>query len=163
MPCPTWRATACAGGSVRWCGCARASPYLPTPWPAPSQAQPQLAAPELELHSRLMLKAMIQAAKCDGKLDDAEKKKLLGNLGDATQQEMAFVQQELNAPVDVDGLVRMVPNGLGPQVYMMSVMAIDLDNRAEAQYLHALAQGLGLNQQVVNQIHSRMGVPALYS
>ena len=39
----------------------------------------------------LMLSAMIQAAKSDGEIQDAEKEKLLGNLGDVSEAEMAFV------------------------------------------------------------------------
>ncbi|SPH24807.1 hypothetical protein DEA8626_03840 [Defluviimonas aquaemixtae] len=45
----------------------------------------------------------------------------------------------------------------------MSLMAIDLDNRNEAQYLHQLAGAMDLDQRQANNIHSRLGVPALYS
>lgn len=41
----------------------------------------------------------------------------------------------------------------------MSVMAIDLDNRQEAEYLHPPAAALG--RQQVNHVHGRLGVPAL--
>ena len=126
--------------------------------------EPEVApAPEHEAAAGLMLRAMIQAAKSDGRIDDAEKKKLMSNLADATPQEMQFVQAELNAPMDVEGLCRQVPAGLAPQVYGMSVMAIDLDSRVEAQYLNDLAKGLGLGKLAVNQIHAQVGVPPLYS
>lgn len=111
----------------------------------------------------LMLKAMIQAAKSDGRIDAAEERKLLGNLGEVSPAERRFVEAELRGPVDVQGLARQVPQGLGPQVYTMSVMAIDLDNRNEAEYLHRLANALGLDRGQVNRIHARLGVPALYS
>ena len=110
----------------------------------------------------LMLRAMIMAAKCDGRVDDAEKQKLMGNLGDATPAEMRFVQAELAAPVDVEGLARQVPRGLEPQVYTMSAMAIDLDSQAEARYLDALARAMGIGRDQVNHIHARLGLPALY-
>lgn len=116
-----------------------------------------------EAVAALMLSAMIQAAKCDGNLDDGERRKLLSNLKEATPEEMAFVNHELESPVDVDGLVRQVPRGLEQQVYTMSVMAIDLDNRNEAQYLDKLAQGLGINHQQADAIHDHIGVPKLYS
>ncbi len=77
--------------------------------------------------------------------------------------ERRFVEAELRAPIDVAGLATQVPRGLGPQVYTMSVMAIDLDNRNEAEYLHRLAGALGLDRGVVNRIHARLGVPALYA
>jgi uncharacterized membrane protein YebE (DUF533 family) len=45
----------------------------------------------------------------------------------------------------------------------MSVMAIDLDNQSEANYLNELAEGLGIGQAQVNAIHAQLGVPALYA
>ena len=111
----------------------------------------------------LMLSAMIQAAKSDGEIQDAEKEKLLGNLGNVSDAEMAFVQAEMTKPVDIAALVRLVPDGLQQQVYTMSVMAIDLDSKAEAQYLHDLAAGLKIDKDSVNDIHAKLGVPALYA
>ncbi|OYX44965.1 MAG: hypothetical protein B7Z02_02695 [Rhodobacterales bacterium 32-67-9] len=118
---------------------------------------------EQDAAAALMLRAMIQAAKSDGKIDAHERDKLLGNLGDVSPEEKRFVDAEMRAPVDIDGLARQVPRGLEAQVYTMSVMAIDLDNRNEAQYLHQLATAMGIDQRQVNQIHARLGVPALYS
>ena len=111
----------------------------------------------------LMLSAMIQAAKSDGEIQDAEKERLLGNLGDVSEAEMAFVQAEMAKPVDIVVLVRHVPAGLEQQVYTMSVMAIDLDSQAEAQYLHDLATALEIGKDGVNDIHTKLGVPSLYA
>lgn len=111
----------------------------------------------------ILLSAMIQAAKSDGKIQEAEKQKLLGNLKDANAEEMAFVQAQINAPVSIPTLVSHVPAGLQAQVYTMSVMAIDLDNQAEAQYLNDLAKALGMGAKQVNAIHAQLGAPALYS
>ena len=108
-----------------------------------------------------MIRAMVQAAKSDGKLDEAERQKLLARLGDVSQEEQRFVQDELNAPVDVDCLARQTPRGLEQQIYTMSVMDIDLDTQQEAQYLHQLATALGLPQAQVNAIHAKLGVPAI--
>lgn len=120
-------------------------------------------APQQEAAAALLLRAMIQAAKSDGKVDAAERAKLLDGLKDATQTEVDFVKAELAAPVDIEGLARQVPKGLEAQVYTMSVMAITLDNKAEAQYLHALATALRLAPAQVNSIHTQLGVPTLYS
>ncbi|MEZ5685801.1 MAG: DUF533 domain-containing protein [Paracoccaceae bacterium] len=116
-----------------------------------------------EAMAGLMLKAMIQAAKADGEIDAAEQAKLLERLGDISAAERAFVERELAAQVDVEGLVRAIPDGLEAQAYAMSVMAIDLDNQNEAQYLHKLASGLGLDAKSVNHIHEQIGAPALYA
>lgn len=129
-----------------------------------NMGEPDVApTPHQEAVAALMLRAMVQAAKCDGTIDAAERDKLMHNLEGASPAEMQFVKTLFAAPVDVAGLVRDTPNGLGAQVYTMSVMAIDLDNQKEAEYLHALAQGLGLSQQAVNDMHARLGVPALYA
>jgi len=118
--------------------------------------------PEQEFGAGLMLKAMIQAAKSDGKIDDAEREKLLGQLGDISPAERDFVNAELAAPIDVKGLADQVPNGMEAQVYAMSIMGIDLDNRNEAQYLHDFATALGLDKRGVNHIHAQLGVPSIY-
>lgn len=134
------------------------SQFDETPEPAlePSPDQEALAA--------LMLRAMIQATKADGALDDAEQAKLVDRLGgDVDAEEAAFVRAELARPMDVDGLVADTPSALAPQVYAMSVLGIDLDSQAEAQYLHKLAQGFGLDSGTVNEIHAELGVPSLYA
>jgi len=110
----------------------------------------------------LMLSAMLQAAKADGRFDEAEQRKLMEKLGDVSEQERAFVNAELQKPVDVQGLVRAIPRGLEPQVYMMSVLGIDLDSQEEAKYLHELASAIGISKEQVNHIHDQMGVPKIY-
>lgn len=115
-----------------------------------------------ELAAALMLRAMIQAAKCDGALDEAEKQKLMQALDGADQAELDFVNAELSAPLDIDGLARQVPQGREEQVYMVSLSAIDLDNRNEAQYLHGLAQALDLTPDEVNRLHDQAGAARIY-
>ncbi|MEO9896698.1 MAG: DUF533 domain-containing protein [Paracoccaceae bacterium] len=117
-----------------------------------------------EAAAALMLRAMIQAAKSDGQLDDAEQEKLVGQLGgDVDQEEAAFVRSEMQKPVDVQSVINDTPAGMGAQVYAMSLLAINLDSQNEAKYLHSLAQGYGLDPAQVNDIHSQLGVPSLYT
>lgn len=127
----------------------------PTTLPEPKARQQELAA-------ALALRAMIQAVKCDGELDEAEKGKLMEQMGDATREEVDFINAELQRPVDVDGLARQVPNGMEEQVYLVSLMAIDLDNQREASYLATLAKALELSPQEVNGLHDRMGAPRMF-
>lgn len=125
--------------------------------------EPEIApTPQQEVAAGLMLRAMIQAAKSDGKIDDSEREKLLGKLGDISPQERDFVNAELAAPIDVKALARQVPNGMEAQVYAMSIMGIDLDNQTEAQYLHDFATELGIDKSNVNHIHAQLGVPSIY-
>ncbi len=117
---------------------------------------------EEALSAALMLRAVIQAVKCDGELDDQERDRLIKAMGAADQSEVQAVQAELQRPVDVQGLARAVPAGLEPQVYMVSLMAIDLDQKAEADYLNQLAGALDLSPDQVNAIHDKAGVQRLY-
>ncbi|MGC1502899.1 MAG: tellurite resistance TerB family protein [Sulfitobacter sp.] len=133
------------------------SQFDSTPEPEIEPSQDQEAA------AGLMLAAMIQAAKSDGTFDEAEKAKLLDQLGDVDADEAAFVQAQLQAPVDVATLVRDTPNGMEEQIYAMSLLGIDLDTQKEAQYLHQLAQGYGMKPATINDIHAQMGVPSLYT
>jgi uncharacterized membrane protein YebE (DUF533 family) len=119
--------------------------------------------PQQDAAAGLMLRAMLQAAKCDGKIDEGEKKKLLETLGDASSEDMEFVNRELSAPIDVQALVKQVPKGLESQIYAVSVMGINLDNQQEAEYLAELASALGLGPREVNAIHAKFGIPALFS
>lgn len=130
-----------------------------------ANAEPTIAPiADKEAIAALMLRFMIQAAKSDGNLDDAEREKLIGQLGDEVDsQEATFVQAEMKAPFDVNALVAQVLNGMGPQVYAMSVIAINLDSQVEAQYLHKLAQGLRLSVDTINDVHAQLGVPSLYA
>ncbi|WP_104491301.1 DUF533 domain-containing protein [Paracoccus denitrificans] len=119
--------------------------------------------PEQNALAGLMLKAMIQAAKSDGEIDENEKAKLMSEFGELDDEERAFIREQMAAPVDAAALAREVPQGFGPQVYLMSLMAIEFDNRKEAEYLHALAEGLGLDKETVNGIHQKVGVINLYA
>jgi len=112
--------------------------------------------------AEIMIRAMINAAKADGQVDQEEQQKILGKLGDVTQDEVDFVRRELAEPLDVDRFIRTIPRGMEQQIYAVSLMAIDLDSNAEAQYLHKLAQGIGISSEVSNTIHEQFGAPALY-
>ena len=120
------------------------------------------AGAAMEAQAKLMLRAMIQAAKADGELDEHEKETILGELGDdISDEERAFVQEQLNAPVDVMGLAADSGAPLRTQIYATSLAAIRLDNDREAAYLRQLSTALGLSDSERDQIHSYMGAPTL--
>jgi len=101
---------------------------------------------EVTDQATILVRAMCNAAKADGNVDASEQEKILGRLGDNVgEQEVAFLKNELQQPLDVAGFVQQVPQQLAPQVYAMSVMAIEIDTQEEAGYLGKLAQGLGLS------------------
>lgn len=120
------------------------------------------APQEAEDTAALMLRAMIQSAKADGQIDADEQAKILETLGDDTDPaDIAFVKEQLAAPIDIAGLANDTSAALAPQVYAMSLMPIRLDTQAEASYLSDLAQALGLAAPAVSALHAQMGVRAL--
>ncbi|NOC91453.1 DUF533 domain-containing protein [Ruegeria sp. HKCCD6604] len=122
------------------------------------------AGAAMEEQAKLMLRAMIQAAKADGELDEQEKEIILGELGDdVSEEEREFVQEQLNAPIDVVGLAADSGAPLKTQIYATSLAAIRLDNVREASYLRQLSTALGLSDAERDQIHTYMGAPTLPS
>ncbi len=119
--------------------------------------------PSEEEKAKIILKAMISAAKSDGKLDADEQKKITEYIGDVTQEELDFVKQELNAPLDLDALIQSVPQDMAQQVYMMSLLTINLDEQSEVQYLDKLAKGLKITPEVANEIHKKLNAPTIYN
>lgn len=111
----------------------------------------------------LMIRAMVNAAKSDGNLDKEEQDKIIGKLGKVSQDEVNFLKHEFAAPLDVQAFVSSIPDGLQQQIYAVSLMAIDLDTNHEAKYLHELAQGLGIEPKMANQLHEQLGAPKIYS
>jgi uncharacterized membrane protein YebE (DUF533 family) len=116
---------------------------------------------ELAATGTLILKAMINAAKADGHIDDAETQNIMGKLKDAgTESEgLNFVLNEMHQPLDLEGLVREVPNPqVAAEVYAASLLAIEVDTQAERDYLQRLADGLKLDSGVVQRLHTTLGV-----
>ena len=117
--------------------------------------------PMMEDNAKLMIRAMIQAAKADGEIDAEEQKKILDALGeDATKEEIAYVKKELAAPLDLAGLAADTQDQMKAQVYGMSLMAIRLDSEAEKTYLDNLSKALGLTDTTRKGLHKSMGAPA---
>lgn len=120
--------------------------------------------PAQEDQARILIQAMVNAAKSDGTIDQSEQEKIVSHLGDeVTDEEREFVISEMRAPLDLEGFIRTIPRGAEMQVYMMSLLAIDLDSREEARYLDNLRKGIGMNEEQANTIHQKLGVPTLYS
>lgn len=127
-----------------------------------AQQLPQASAAQTD-QAALLIRAMINAAKCDGAVDEQEQQKIVGKLGDVGPEEAAFIRAEMQAPLDVNGFIRSVPRGLEQQIYVLSLMTVNLDSKAEADYLDQLAKGLNISEPASNQLHAQLGVPQLYS
>ena len=118
---------------------------------------------EQQVHdiAKLTVRAMINAAKADGRIDEQETERLVGAIREdgVTDEEQRFVMEELRKPMDTDAIVRAVPNQqVAAQIYTASLMAINVDTDAEKRYLQELAGKLGLNRQVAAYLHQAVGV-----
>jgi len=117
-----------------------------------------------ELNSReevyILLKAMVNASKADGVIDRAEQKKVIEFMGDMSNIEKIFVENELTKPMNFEEFVKEIPVGMEQQVYYMSLFAIDLDTDAEREYLQMLANRLGIAHTEVNDIHESLEADA---
>lgn len=121
------------------------------------------AEEELERRARLVLQAMISAAKTDGQIEEREMQRIVGRLeeGGASDEARAFVLEEMQHPADVD---RLIGEAGTPEVavglYAASLLAIKVDTPAEREYLRRLAQGLNLTPGTVRRVHQALDVPA---
>lgn len=113
-----------------------------------------------EANARLMIRAMIMAAKADGTIDAEERARLEEHLADATPEERAFVAAELDKPVDVLALARDAEGAARTQVYSAAAGMCRSDSAAEAQFLAALGGALQLDLATRTTLHAALGLPA---
>ena len=125
-----------------------AAPAAPAAPPAAAQDQ-----------ATLLIRAMCNAAKADGQIDQSEQDNIIGRLGgDLDQGEEAFLRQELASPLDVGSFARSIPSEMAANVYAFSVMTVKVDTREEVAYLQDLAQGLNLDNSTLSSIHKELGL-----
>ena len=127
-----------------------------------SRRRPRRREPESD-QATTLIRAMCNAAKVDGDIDRTEQQAILDRIGKVGKEELEFVRNELNAPLNIDDYCDSVPDNLAEQAYAFSVLGIKLDSLAEAAYLGRLAANLELETKTCNEIHKKMGAPALYS
>ncbi|MBS0565748.1 MAG: DUF533 domain-containing protein [Proteobacteria bacterium] len=119
------------------------------------------ASAAAEENAKLMIRAMIQAARADGELDADEKARIMSHLESASDAERAFVEAEMNAPVDPVALATAAGTAMKAQVYSAALMAVTIDNAAEVDYLRRLSAALGLDPAARDAIHAQMGLSPL--
>jgi len=110
----------------------------------------------------VLIRAMVNASKADGRIDQNEQQKILSKLGSQSRENIDFLRRLFAESLDVQGFVKSVPLGMEQQVYTMSLIAIDLDEGSEANYLIQLADGLRIPIADREQIHKRLGAPSVY-
>ena len=106
--------------------------------------------------SAMLISAMIAAAKADGQIDGAEHQAIFGKIEELglDTEAKAFVLDQLNKPLDIDSLVASAANKeQAVELYLASLMAIEVDTAAEQAYMNMLAARLELEPELVAQIH----------
>ena len=97
-----------------------------------------------------------------GSHKEAEQNEIVKHLGDLDETEVQFLRTEFARPVDARDFSWSVPLGMEQKVYAMSLMAMDLDDQKEANFLGELAHGLRIPPETCNQIHEHYGAPKIF-
>lgn len=124
---------------------------------APQQALQtvdQLSGSDVEAHSHAVLRALIAAAKADGRID--EKEELLISTEIKRHTDDPDLQQWLDAqvakPLDARDFAEYAGDpAVAAEVYLASVMLVDDQQDAERNYLDELAGALGIEPEL--QLH----------
>ncbi|MEW5974768.1 MAG: DUF533 domain-containing protein [Acidobacteriota bacterium] len=143
-------------------GAGNPPPGPPPSWtPPPIPEQRPLESPEETSRGIVVLvRAMVAAANADHTVDEVERKRILSKLEGSglTDEERAFLTTELENPVGMRALIDQVTSPkLAEEVYVASLLAIDVDSDAERNYLKRLAQGLGLDETAVKRWNEQFG------
>lgn len=115
----------------------------------------------MDQKGELIVRAMINAAKADGQIDQSEQDRIVRQMGELTQDDVQYLRREFARPLNLHEFVWSVPLGAEQEIYAVSMMTLNLDSRAEVNYLKDLAHGLRMSPQLCAQIHQRFGVPVL--
>jgi uncharacterized membrane protein YebE (DUF533 family) len=107
----------------------------------------------------ILVRAMIAAARADGRLDAQESQAIfqrIESLGlDPTDQ--AILVAEMGRPVDVDAIVNSADSTeVAAEIYLVSRLAIDVDTAAEKSYLAMLAARLQLPPELVSELNHQV-------
>lgn len=133
----------------------------PRPSPAPRRSSPS-NEPDQNERALILVRAMANAAKADGRIDREEQQSILSHIKNPSPDVIQFLQDEFRTPLDVRGFAKSVPSGMEQQVYMLSLIAMDLDTSDEAKYLMELSDALRLSPEVRQRIHEQVGAPNVF-
>ncbi len=116
---------------------------------------------EREALAKLLITAMVTAAKADGHIDEEEQQAMLAhgeNLA-LSPQEQSLLFAEMGKPFDMEPVVAGATTPeIATEVYAASVVAVGTPSPAESAYLRTLASRLKLPDEVVGSLHTTLGV-----
>lgn len=130
--------------------------------PAATELPAESASTEENEAAQTLVQVMISAAKADGEVTSTERQRILNEVtqAGADEEERAFLQRELDKPIDLDAVLNRVRDlQMAEEAYAASLLVIEVDTPAEQQYLAYLATRLNLNAETVAQLHDRFDAP----
>ncbi len=117
---------------------------------------------QMDQGSELVLRAMINAIKADGQVDQDEINRMMGKFSElgVDAEGRRYLMAQLQQPMETEQLIAAAKQqqDLAVQIYAASLFAIEVDTKAEKDYLDRLAVGLGLAPQVIERIKQMVGV-----
>lgn len=124
---------------------------------APQQAiqtVDQLEGAQAEAHSHGVLRALIAAAKADGKIDEQERQMISAEIGRHTDdpQLQQWLDAEVAKPLDAADFAEYANDpAIASEIYLASVMLVNDQQDGERNYLDDLAGQLQIDPQL--QVH----------
>ncbi|WP_159738706.1 tellurite resistance TerB family protein [Vibrio atypicus] len=115
--------------------------------------------PNDDIHSQLIIKAMIAAAKADGHVDPQEMERIELTLkqAGADSQLQHLLHVELNKPLDPTEVARLAQSPQqASEIYLASLIVVDEQNFMEKAYLQELAKQLNLSPEVTYQLEQQL-------
>lgn len=143
-----------AGNSPSGGGTSADPELLPPPANSEFSVEPAAVKNDFMLS---LIRVMIAAARADGHVDDSERARIhdklaLSGLG---QDAIAFLEDELSKPVDIDAIVAAASSEAEKvEMFTAARLAIEPDSRAERGFLDLLAGRLGLADALVDHIEA---------
>jgi len=119
---------------------------------------PELTGAAVDQRSKVLLIAMIAAAKADGVIDENEKALISQQLAKLnTGDTAALLAEELAKPLDIKAVAAGADSPTtASEIYLISRSILDLDNDQERAYIDQLAKELGLAPDLVAQLESHL-------
>ena len=123
------------------------------------QTVDRLPAPQAELHSQAILKALVAAAKADGHVDQRERQLIEEELGKLAQDAelQRWLHTELNKPLDPADVARAASTPeMAAEMYLASVLMVDEEHFMERAYLEELARQLKLPLALKSELETQV-------
>jgi uncharacterized membrane protein YebE (DUF533 family) len=106
-----------------------------------------------------LVRAMIAAARSDGRLDAQESQAIFQRIESMglDSESQALLVAEMGQPVDMDGLIASATSPeVAAEIYIASLLAIDVDTAAEKSYLAMLAARLNIPPELASELRRQV-------